>query len=232
MSLWLGCTVFLGAGLIYATTKIRHLKNKIERLDASLQREILYAKIYPIKRVLLRYHRLMEPHEFHDVAHQQARFRGIQGAIQSAQRLADILEAESTDVLEKTNLRDLLSYHRDFLGALSEANDLVKEQIQEIPQPSHRPPSPNDLERKMGYLRCALDEYDACLHQFNVEKSLSEMREVMETLRFYAPLVLVKPVVWEALIRNEHFLIELVNLLPEQCQKGTRTDAVMLQPAG
>lgn len=232
MSLLIGTTTVLGVGLAYAGTKLYQVKKEKEVLAEAVERESLYAKVYPIKRVLLRYHKLMEPHEFRGVAHQKARFGGIYGAIQSSERLKAILEEEADEVISKTNLRHLLSYHSDFLHELSERNDLVKRQLQEVPRPSHRPPSPNDLGRKMEYLRRSLDEYDNCLYKFDVEKCLAEMREIAEILRFYAPEVLVKPEVWEVIVRNEHFLIELVHLLPESCQKGTRTDAVMLQSAG
>lgn len=232
MSLLMGCTVVLGAGLIYTGSKLYHFKEKTRRLEETCHRESLYAKIYPIKRVLLRYHKLMEPHEFRDVAHQQARFIGIHGALKSSERLQGMLEKECGDATNKKEVKKLLCHHEAFLKALSERNDVVKGQLQEVPEPSHRPPSPNDLERKMWYLRRSLDEYDGCLYKYNVEKCLVEMREIIEMLRFYEPEVLVKPIVWEALMRNEHFLVELINLLPESRQKGIRTDAAMLQAAG
>lgn len=232
MSFLLGTTIVLGAGLIYTTAKIQHFKERANTLTEEKERESVYAGLYPIKRVLLRYHKLMEPHEFMDVAHQQARFRGIHGAIQAMDRLKGLLEAECPEVGKKTNILYLVNHHREFLHALSEKNDLVKRKLQEMPTPSERPPSPSDLLIKKGYLRSALDEYDKCLYKFDVEKCLLEVREIMEILRFYAPEVLVKPAVWEVLVRNEHFLIELVNLLPETCQKGLRTDAIMLESAG
>lgn len=239
MSLMLGISAGLGVGLLYTGTKMLKYKEKASKAVENCQRESLYGKIYPIKRVLLRYHKLMEPHEFFDVAHQQARFRGIKGAIGTSERLIDLLknelneiELERQEVISRTSVFYLLGYHNGFLTALSERNSIVKAKLQEIPKPSHRPPSPNDLERKMGYLRDALDDYDNCLYKFDVEKCLAEMREIMEILRFYAPDILVKPVIWEALIRSEHFLVELVNLLPENLQKGIRTDAVMLEAAG
>lgn len=232
MSLMIGLSTALGAGLAYTASKIAHLKKRQRVLLDDLERQSIYSEIYPIKRVLRRYHKLMEPQEFIDVAHQQARFRGIQGAIQSANRLKALIESEWVEALDKTNILHLLNYHRDFLEELEDHNNDAKEILREIPVISERPPCPQDLERKKQTLRRALDEYDHCLYKFNVEKCLAEMREVMEVLRFHAPEVLVKPEVWEALIRNEHFLIELVNLLPEKCQKGLRTDAAMFESVG
>ena len=211
--------------------KARKYKFEAEKNGIDCKRESLYGSVKPIKRVLLRYHKLMDPQEFPDVAHQQARFRGIEGALSASRRLVAVVE--DADLGEGSHRAlDLAKLHHDFLSELLEANDEVKAFIQEIPAPSHRPPSPRDLERKLKYLRQALDIYDGCLNKFNVEFCLMQLREIIEIFRFYSPEELVKPVIWEILIRNEHFLIELVNLLPEQCQNGTRTDAAMLQPVG
>lgn len=228
----MGGVAVLSGSLLVVANKYLRLKKNLRNLEENYQRDSMYAKIYPIKRVLLRYHKLMEPHEFKDVGHQQARFRGIEGAIQSSERLKNILEEHAKDFVHKTNIPSLLAHHHKFLEALSECNDVVKSQLQETPKPSQRPPCPSDLDRKMWYLRRSLDEYDNCLHHYDVEKCLSKMREIMELIRYHDPSVLAKPVVWEALIRNEHFLVELVNLLPEPLQKGTRTDAPMIQPPG
>lgn len=228
MELLIGLTTVLGAGLIYAGAKLHYAKKNTKDLEEAIYRESLYAKVHPIKRVLLRYHRLMEPHEFRDVSIQQAKFGGIQGAIEYSRKLKNILKEEGGEVLTKTTILGLVHHHETFFEALSERNKVVKRQLQEVPRPSSRPPSPSDLDRKMEYLRRSVDEYDNCLYKYNVEKCLAEMREVAEILRFHAPEVLVKASVWEAIVRNEHFLIELVNLLPENCQKGIRTDATML----
>lgn len=232
MTLLTGAVVAMGAGLLYAGTKVRYYKKNQLKLIEDLDRQSIYSEIYPIKRVLSRYHRLMEPHDFCNVAHQQARFWGIQGAINSCERLMSLLESEWVDALEKTEIKRLIAYNTDFLKALSTKNDAAKNLLRDLPVISERPPCPKDLKCKMRVLRNALDQYDDCLHLFNVEIRLAKAREAIEILRFYAPEVLVKPEVWEAFVRHEHFLIELVNLLPDNLQKGSRTDATMLQPAG